>query len=250
METDPRLMDAATCDPVTGLCTPAPLSTEGDAADAAAPDLELVYVGDPMCSACWGLAPQLQTLRAYAAERGLPFSVVVGGLRPGGGDAWTPAFRRFLRHEWETVGARTGQPFSTAFLERPAFDYDTEPACRAVVVAREMTGDDGDVYPFFASVQRRFYAENEDPTQPAFYDAVCREHGLDADTFRAHFGTPEARAATRAEFERVRSWGVRGFPTVLLRCGDRRAAVAVGHAEAGDMIETVEALALSERPAT
>ena len=135
-----------------------------------------------------------------------------------------------------------------AFLERAAFDYDTEPACRAVVVAREMMGDDGDVYAFFASIQRRFYAEGEDPTQAAFYDAVCREHGLDADAFRARFDAPEARAATRAEFERVRSWGVRGFPTVLLRRGDRRTAVAVGYAEASAMIETVETLAPSEIP--
>lgn len=238
-------MENVACDPITGFCTPAALAPEGPAEPAPAPDLELLYVGDPMCSACWGLAPGLKELQAYAAGRDLPFTVVVGGLRPGGGDAWTPAFRRFLRHEWETVGARTGQPFSTAFLERDAFDYDTEPACRAVVVAREMLGEGGDVYAFFASIQRRFYVEGEDPTRPAFYDAVCREHGLDADAFRARFDTPEARAATRAEFERVRSWGVRGFPTVLLRRGDQRTAVAVGYADADAMTEAVESLAPS-----
>jgi len=59
------------------------------------------------------------------------------------------------------------------------------------------------------------------------------------------FCTPAARAATRAEFERVRSWGVRGFPTVLLRRGDRRTAIAVGYADGDAMIEAVESLAPS-----
>ena len=44
------------------------------------PDLGFVYVGDPMCSWCWGFAPALEQLeRRY----GLPLKVVMGGLRTG-----------------------------------------------------------------------------------------------------------------------------------------------------------------------
>ncbi len=234
-----------TCDPVTGVCTPAPLAV---AATGQAPtaDQELIYVGDPMCSACWGIAPELAELKAWAGKRGLPFTVLVGGLRPGGGDAWTADFRGFLRHEWETLAARTGQPFDTAFLDRDAFDYDTEPACRAVVAAGQMLDD---VYPFFASVQRRFYAENHDPTQPGFYGAVCRAHGLDADAFRQRFESDEAREATRAEMARARRLGARAFPTVLLRDGDDVHTVAVGLASAEAMISTVRSLTETATPA-
>lgn len=227
-----------TCDPITGVCTPASLAPAPGQAPADG-DRELIYVGDPMCSACWGLAPELAALKVWAAERGLAFTVLVGGLRPGGGDAWTAGFRGFLRNEWETLAARTGQPFDTAFLERDAFDYDTEPACRAVVVASEMVDD---VYPFFASIQRRFYAENEDPTRPEFYDPICRAHSLDADAFRERFESAEARDATRAAMMRARSLGVRAFPTVLLRDGDDVHTVAVGLATAEAMIATADAL--------
>ncbi|MFQ5523922.1 MAG: DsbA family protein, partial [Acidimicrobiia bacterium] len=39
---------------------------------------KLIYVGDPMCSWCWGFAPEIEDL---ADE--YPVEVVVGGLRPG-----------------------------------------------------------------------------------------------------------------------------------------------------------------------
>ncbi len=226
------------CDPVTGVCTPAALAPVANE-HAPAADRELIYVGDPMCSACWGLAPDLKSVQAWARDHDLPFTVLVGGLRPGGGDAWNAEFRSFLRHEWETLSARTGQPFDTTFLDRDAFDYDTEPACRAVVVASAMMDD---VYPFFASIQHRFYAEGEDPTQTAFYDAVCHAHGLDADAFRTRFGSAQARDATRAEMMRARSLGARAFPTVLLRDGTDVHTVAVGLATADAMISTIQSL--------
>lgn len=232
------MTDNPSCDALTGICTPAPLAPDA-ATVTPVLDQELIYVGDPMCSACWGLAPELSSLKRWAAERDLAFTVLVGGLRPGGGDAWTADFRGFLRHEWETLAARTGQPFNTAFLDRDAFEYDTEPACRAVVVAGELLDD---VYPFFASIQRRFYAENEDPTQPAFYDAVCRAHGLDVNTFRQRFESDEARAATRAEMLRARRLGARAFPTVLFRDGADVHTIAVGLATADAMASTTTTL--------
>ena len=40
---------------------------------------EIIYVGDPMCSWCWGFSPVLNRIRAdYDAVA--PMRVVVGGL--------------------------------------------------------------------------------------------------------------------------------------------------------------------------
>ncbi len=43
-------------------------------------EIELIYVGDPMCSWCWGIAPQLDTL--VRTHPDIPLRIVVGGLRP------------------------------------------------------------------------------------------------------------------------------------------------------------------------
>lgn len=227
------------CDPETGACIIDPLPEPEAPQASTSPEREIVYVGDPMCSWCWGLSPALKELEAEGRRRGLPFRVVVGGLRAGGGETWDERFRTFLRHHWEEIGERTGQPFSMALLDRDAFDYDTEPACRAVVVARDLL-DPTDVYPFFAAVQERFYARGDDPKPVEFYRELCERFGIDFEVFRSRFESQEARAQTGDEFRLVRSWGVRSFPTVLLREGTELRPIALGFATAERMIAALD----------
>src|SRR5690606_34230299 len=100
--------------------------------------LEVVYFGDPMCSWCWGISSQIERLRRWCLAENISFRLVMGGLRAGGGDAWDRRFRDFLRHHWQEVAGLTGQTFNTGLLDAESFEYDTEPACRAVVTARSM----------------------------------------------------------------------------------------------------------------
>lgn len=233
-------METPLCDPETGLCaiptqTPEPL--------AAASTGEVLYVGDPMCSWCYGSSPGLHALEAEAGRRGIPFRVLVGGLRPGGGDPWNAQFKAFLRHHWEEIGARTGQPFTFRLLDRPAFNYDTEPSCRAFVVLRgllEETGSAVRPYDVFAAIQRKFYAEGEDPATVAFYESICGGHGLDFQAFATRFEHADAKRATAAEFQQVRRLGVSGFPTVLYRDGSEVAVLAAGYAQGARLIDALD----------
>jgi len=214
------------CNFESGVClTPAATPT---AIKEIAPggEIELIYVGDPMCSWCWGIAPALSQLREHCQQRQVPFHVVVGGLRAGGGDAWTPGFKQFLAHHWQEIGKLTGQPFSFDILGWEAFDYDTEPACRAVVTARLLSA--GSELGFFSAVQRKFYVENEDPKQIGFYRSVCAETGLDFEAFSTHFESETARTMTLRDFQLSRDWGVRGFPSVLLRTSGNSVTIASG----------------------
>lgn len=228
----------ATCDLETGVCSPSGTGSESAPKRTAAPTQEVIYVGDPMCSWCWGISPALESLQAFALEQGIEFSVVTGGLRPGGGDAWTPAFKSFLRHHWEEIGARTGQPFSFDLLEREHFNYDTEPACRAVVVARELIPS-GRLLAFFAAIQKRFFAAGRDPSRVGFYEEICRDFDIDFAAFSARFASAEARAATREDFALSRGLGVRAFPTVLFRNEGTVRTIAAGFATADAMIGAI-----------
>lgn len=231
-------MNNAECDPVTGVCTPATAASSDRPVPATAAGAEVVYVGDPMCSWCWGIAPAVRQLQRYCSGHSIPFQVVVGGLRPGGGDPWNEQFRRFLSHHWREVSQRTGQPFSYRLLEREAFEYDTEPACRAVVAARPLI--DGTELEFFAAVQRRFYVDNEDPSQKEFYRGICATLGIDFDRFAERFESASVRAETREEFLLNRRWGVTGYPTVLARTDSRQVTLAVGFATCEEMQQKLE----------
>lgn len=209
------------CDPVTGACLLPDLDKPVDAAaPATSHGLAVRYIGDPMCSWCWGISPTVGAVEAFCEAEGIEFSITMGGLRAGGGDPWNTAFKDFLRNEWRHIAQTTGQPFGFTLLEAAHFDYDTEPACRAVVSVKLIQArnhlPNSTALKFFSAVQRKFYVEGQDPKVADFYASICASLALDFDEFRAVFDSPEALQAVQQEFVRARQWGVRSFPTLLL----------------------------------
>ena len=229
------------CDPVTGVCQLPDLERPAAAAAPAARHGWAVrYVGDPMCSWCWGISPTVGAVAAFCEAQGIEFSITMGGLRAGGGDPWNAAFKGFLRNEWRHIAQATGQPFGFTLLEAAHFDYDTEPACRAVAAAKLLLARNhlpsGTALAFFSAVQRKFYVEGQDPKVVDFYASICASLQLDFDAFRAAFGSPEARQAVQQEFVRCRQWGVRSFPTLLLEHDGKTAPLAEGYVTAEQVL--------------
>lgn len=188
-------------------------------------DTSLVYVGDPMCSWCWGFTPVVEEL-----ARSMPVEVVVGGLRPG--PAAEPISERlvgFLRSEWAEIAERTGQTFDPGVLDRlgEGWLYDTEPPAMAVVQMRDARPDD--TVRFFATLQRAFYVDGVDLTAPASYPTLLEEFDVDPEDFVAGLESDELRNRTWGDFARARRWGITGFPTLLARRGERLSLVTAGY---------------------
>lgn len=201
------------CDPETGTCT---VSTAGEGISVEeVQQLEdsILYFGDPLCSWCWGIAPALNRLYRQYSPR-LEFRLIMGGLRPGGGDSWNQKFRSYLHNHWEHVQEKSGQPFNFDLLELDSFDYDTEPPCRAVKVAQSF--DIGTALSFYHDIQRRFYVENENPGVINFYKPICEKYQIPFDDFSERFTREEFKRRTRDDFSFARQIGVSAFPTVLL----------------------------------
>ena len=140
-----------------------------------APDLELIYVGDPMCSWCWGFAPVLEHLDA---RFDLPLTVVAGGLRPGdAAQEMDDRLKGYLDQEWRKIEEATGQPFDRATLDRDGWTYDTMTADTAVVTMR--AHNPTETLRFFNRVQQAFYAEAVDVTDAGAYPPLLE--GFDID---------------------------------------------------------------------
>ncbi|MEL6287649.1 MAG: DsbA family protein [Pseudomonadota bacterium] len=173
----------------------------------------LVYVGDPMCSWCWGFAPVLTRLLETFGAR-LLTHVVVGGLRAFNTRAMDAEQKSTIRGHWEHVAERTGQPFDYAFFERDGFVYDTEPACRAVVTARLI--DPRLTFAMMHAVHRAFYVEGADTRSASALRAASEQVGIDGAAFDATFGAEATKAQTMADFQTAQQAGITGFPTLLL----------------------------------
>ena len=172
----------------------------------------LVYFADPMCSWCYGFAPVMGRIAAEYGAR-LPIRLIMGGLRAYNTIPMSERDKEYIRGAWTRVGAASGQPFDFDFFEREGFVYDTEPACRAIVVMRRRAP--GQALAFKARISRAFYAEGQDVTRADVLAGLAAELGEDRAAFALDLGSQAAREQTARDFAIAKTTGVDGFPMLL-----------------------------------
>ena len=193
--------------------------------------MNLIYVGDAMCSWCYGFAKPLDELLADPqAAAPLQLALVMGGLRPFTTEAMSEARATELAGHWHHVAEASGQPFAAAphtALHQPGFVYDTEPASRATVTVRTLWPQH--VWRYFKTVQHAFYAEGRNVTDTAVLADVAEQLGLPRAEFGRAFASQEMRDATLQDFKQSTDWGIRGFPTLLAEHEDHLHLVGSGY---------------------
>ncbi len=187
---------------------------------------EIIYVGDPMCSWCWGFSPVLESIRQFLGDR-LSLKLMVGGLRVDFAEIWDERFKGFLKHHWEDVHNKTGQPFSHDFFQRKQFDYITEAPCRAVVTLRKLSPEN--VFSYFKTLHHGFYAENQDITEAKTLSELAKPYDISPNHFIETFQSPEIIEETKMDFYKAKELGVRGFPSIVLKDGEKQSFLTVGY---------------------
>ena len=171
---------------------------------------ELIFVIDPMCSWCWGFHPVMEKLRLTYSDT-YKFTLVVGGLRTSGQMEWNEQSKMYLKQNWDAVAKKTGQPFSPKLLNKPIFDYDTYPACKAIITVRELWGDEASFHYLFA-IQKAFYAEGIDITSVDILTSYVIQNQKD---FLEFYTSKRAETLMQHDFSKARSMGANAFPSVV-----------------------------------
>lgn len=197
----------------------------------------LIYVGDAMCSWCYGIAPELDQLKKDNHE--LDFKLVMGGLRPFNTEKVID-MADFLKSHWVEIEERTGQPFMHDILKDPGFIYDTEPASRAVIVARMMNPEIE--YGFFKAVQIAFYRDNMNTNNIETYLPLAAEFGLDQTKYEELFNSAEAKEQTKADFQVSQQMGIKGFPSMVLKKKGQFTLIANGYQKATEINKIIATL--------
>ncbi len=196
----------------------------------------LIYVGDPMCSWCYGFSPELAKVVDALKEK-VNFELVCGGLRPYNTQTMAE-LKSFLTKHWEDVGERSGQSFCFDILDSTSITYDTEPPSRATIVVRTLAPEKE--FSFYKQCHSLFYQENKNMHLAESYRGLLGSLGLSFDAFNAHFDSEEMKAKTKDDFLRARSLGVQSFPTMLLQHQHGTQQVAAGYAKAESILSRIE----------
>lgn len=195
----------------------------------------LIYVGDPMCSWCYGIANELDAVRNHFEEE-IDFELVMGGLRPYNTETMSD-LKSFLTHHWEDVHKASGQEFNYAILDDTDITYDTEPPSRANVIIRQMHPDLA--FEFFHHIQKAFYQENKNMHHADSYFEILDSLKIDKEVFTTMFNSSEMKEKVKLDFQRASELGVRSFPTILLKTSDKTIIIAKGFASKTDMITKI-----------
>lgn len=188
-----------------------------------------------MCSWCYGFSDEVTELKSALPE--LDFTLVLGGLRPNGTEKIT-SLADFLKEHWEEIAEVSGKKFSYDILKDKKFVYNTEPACRAVVVVRKLKP--GKELEFFKAVQKTFYADNENTTEEKAFYAAAKSVGISKEEFSKAFNDNEIINETINDFIYAQNLGVTGFPTIVLKKGEDLYLISSGYKKAEDLVALIK----------
>ena len=172
----------------------------------------LIYFADPMCSWCWGFSKIIHAVKEDFSEQ-LPIRVMMGGLYAGASKPLDPAGKEDIREHWQHVAELSGAEFDFNFFEREQFIYNTEPACRAIVLVQQY--EPAATLAFLKQLQKAFYQYNRDITD---HDILCEEaveFGFNPEKFAQLFAADELITETQKHFAITKQVGVTGFPTLF-----------------------------------
>ena len=111
------------------------------------------------------------------------------------------------------VHEASGQVFVTGAFNDEGFTYDTDPAARAVVLARRSGPARG--LAFLRSAHEAFYARGRNVTSSSVLADIAADLGLDRETFLATLDSKELKQETWRDYAISRGAGVTGFPTLI-----------------------------------
>ncbi len=201
--------------------------------------MTLYYVHDPMCSWCWGFRPVWQQIR-----QNLPAQIElvswVGGLAPDSDEPMPQAMRDQLQSTWKRISeVIPGTQFNFDFWTLNTPRRSTYPACRAVIVARQMANMENEMT---YAIQQAYYLQAKNPSDLETLCSLAQLIGLDADQFKQRMFSTDLMQDFEQELTAVRNIGVNSFPSLVLASGQSRFNIPINYTAAEAVLDDIHHL--------
>ncbi len=195
----------------------------------------VIFVTDPMCSWCWGMAPEIERARRDGAAE-FEFDCLLGGINVESHHPISDFARARLADVWRRVVSVTQAHFGSG-LPPGDFVYNSVPTCVAVEAMREVIG--APPFDFVHHLQRRFFVEGVDVGNESVLISEALAVGVDEARFVAAFRSPATLSRVRTGFGVAKAFGTSALPSVHVDVAGARGLVAGGYVDAPTLLESV-----------
>ena len=190
--------------------------------------IEITEFTDPVCTWCWGSEPILRKLETHYGDQ-LHIGYVMGGLVKDvrdfydsangiGGD--TDHSNRQIAKHWLEASERHGMPVKVEgfrmFSNESTSTYPQNIAYKAAQMEDQHLADR-----FLRRIREASAAEARQTNQTEVLVELAAEVGLDVAAFIERLNDGTAKAAFEQDLRTSAEFGARGFPTFLVKYGEK-----------------------------
>ncbi len=177
--------------------------------------LQLTYAFDAYCGWCYGFGPAVRAFATDNADR-VAVRVLSGGLFAGDRAQPIGAFPHIPGAN-KRIGELTGVVFGPAYervLAEGTLVMDSTDAAIGLVALRRQRPEAA--LEFAGAMQRAWYLDGRDLSDPEVYRGIAHAYGIDRDTVSEALTDPAVRIEAEQDMRELRQLGVDHYPTLLL----------------------------------
>lgn len=200
------------CNPVQGICGTADSTAEKNIANQhSEKSVKVIYFTDPICSACWGIEPQLRKLKLEYGNQ-VEIEYRMGGLLPDWnynvGGISKPSD---VAHHWDEVSAYYDMPIDgDIWLEDPlSSSYPPSIAFKAAQLQ-----DQEKALLFLREVREMVFLYKKNIAKWDNIATAATKVGIDTVQLKKDF-EGRGKLLFEEDLKAAKTYGVRGFPTLF-----------------------------------
>ena len=190
--------------------------------------VEIIEFTDPVCTWCWGSEPTIRKLETVYGNQ-LKVSYVMGGLvrdirdfndsANGIGGSVESSNRNIASH-WVEASSRHGMPVNAEAFNLFSDEHpSTYPLNIAYKAAQLIDEDIANVY--LRLMREATIFDGRLTNKPEVLVEMANEAGVDLVKFLENLENGNADKAFQEDLQKTKDYGVRGFPSFLVKYGDK-----------------------------
>jgi len=186
------------------------------------PKVEINIYTDPYCTWCWGSEPILRHLEEAYGDQ-ITFRNVMGGLvedisqfHDASNDIGGPDFAKQVAEHWDEASGKHGMPVDSSQWTDTLNEFtSTHPANIAYKAAQLTAPELADR--FLRRLREGAAFDHRMIHQLEVQTEIADEVGIDTESFKENMASGAAVEAFRKDREECAEYGIRGFPTYIVR---------------------------------